>query len=480
MIDKRELLDFAAKHQLNPHVVEKDYALGWMLAGISAHSTLGESWVFKGGTCLKKCFFETYRFSEDLDFTLQDAAHLDEAFLKAAFAEISAWIYDACGLQFPAEMQDFEFLTNPRGNTTCQGKVSYRGPLASTSGGLRGLPRIKLDLTADERIVLPPARATIFHPYSDAPADGISVLAYTYEETFGEKVRALAERTRPRDLYDVINLFRNEEARPAPAVLRDVLQQKCDFKGIGFPELVALEQHKTDLEGTWENMLGHQLPALPAVDAFWNDLPAFFDWLISDQMPETPLAYKLAQGESVIRERVLQLPYAARAATSSLEIIRFAGANHLCVDLDYIDLDGNRSTRRIEPYSLRRTQDGNILLHAYNVDKNSHRSYRVERIKGAQISNQSFTPRYAVELTPTGVLSVSPPSIGARSQIASRPRSSFSRSSSRIGPVYVYECPYCGKKFERNKMNATLNPHKDKQGYNCSGRHGIFVDTKYR
>ncbi|HEY0410225.1 MAG TPA: nucleotidyl transferase AbiEii/AbiGii toxin family protein [Candidatus Dormibacteraeota bacterium] len=24
----------------------------------------------KGGTCLRKCYYETYRFSEDLDFTL--------------------------------------------------------------------------------------------------------------------------------------------------------------------------------------------------------------------------------------------------------------------------------------------------------------------------------------------------------------------------------------------------------------------------
>ena len=39
----------------------------------SAPEALRESWLFKGGTCLKKCF-ETYRFSEDLDFTLTDAS----------------------------------------------------------------------------------------------------------------------------------------------------------------------------------------------------------------------------------------------------------------------------------------------------------------------------------------------------------------------------------------------------------------------
>ena len=41
--------------------------------------------------------------------------------------------------------------------------------------------------------MLPPVRASVFHPYSDAPEDGIEVLAYAYEEAFGEKIRALSE-----------------------------------------------------------------------------------------------------------------------------------------------------------------------------------------------------------------------------------------------------------------------------------------------
>lgn len=51
MIGKAELLGVAGALRLNPHIVEKDYALGWVLAGIFAHPTLAESWVFKGGTC---------------------------------------------------------------------------------------------------------------------------------------------------------------------------------------------------------------------------------------------------------------------------------------------------------------------------------------------------------------------------------------------------------------------------------------------
>ena len=82
MIDKREILEAASTLSLLPNVVEKDYVLGWILGGINANSVLANSWVFKGGTCLKKCFFETYRFSEDLDFTLRDLVILTRNFCK--------------------------------------------------------------------------------------------------------------------------------------------------------------------------------------------------------------------------------------------------------------------------------------------------------------------------------------------------------------------------------------------------------------
>ena len=47
MIDKREILAIAHQTSLTPHVVEKDYVLGWMLAGIYGNEDLAESWIFK-------------------------------------------------------------------------------------------------------------------------------------------------------------------------------------------------------------------------------------------------------------------------------------------------------------------------------------------------------------------------------------------------------------------------------------------------
>jgi predicted nucleotidyltransferase component of viral defense system len=484
MIDRREILETATRMSLNPHVVEKDYVLGWLLAGIDAHPVLRETWVFKGGTCLKKCFFETYRFSEDLDFTLKDPAQLEEGFLKGAFAQIGTWIHEQTGLLVPAEAQRFEILTNPRGTISCEGRIYYRGPVSP-----RDMPRVKLDLTADERLVLPPVRARVFHPYTDDPAAGIWALAYAYEEVFGEKVRALAERTRPRDLYDVINLFRNVEALPAPAVLRDVLAQKCEFKGIGLPVLAALEAHRGELEGLWANMLQHQLPSLPPYETFWNELPGFFAWLAGGQAPRTPAAFPVGAGETVLRDRVLRLGLPGQTQ-AIIEIIRFAAGNRLLVELSY-----QGSTRLIEPYSLRRTRDGTILLHAHNVDRDQHRSYRVDQIAGARATNRTYIPRHEVELGPQSPLRVpptppravaptawrapkpatrrvAPPK--ARLIIGKKPKARKS-SGHPGGLTYTFRCPVCKKTFRRSKYDSRLNQHKNPRGYPCPGRSGIFV-----
>jgi len=56
--DSMAALGMAGETGLTPQVVEKDYVLGWLLTAINTHPVLAEFWVFKGGTCLKKCYFE--------------------------------------------------------------------------------------------------------------------------------------------------------------------------------------------------------------------------------------------------------------------------------------------------------------------------------------------------------------------------------------------------------------------------------------
>ncbi len=53
-------------------LLERDVRLHLLLGGLSGDKTIGKNLVFKGGTCLIKCHFGYWRFSEDLDFTWRD------------------------------------------------------------------------------------------------------------------------------------------------------------------------------------------------------------------------------------------------------------------------------------------------------------------------------------------------------------------------------------------------------------------------
>ena len=391
MIGRNEVMELSKEFGLAPHIIEKDYVLDWLIAGISNNSALRNEWVFKGGTCLKKCYFETYRFSEDLDFTATNAGQLNEHFLTETFKNISEWIYEAAGVELPKESIRFEVYQNIRTKISVLGKIGYKGPIGR--GG--DLPRIKLDVTSDEALVLEPVRRQINHPYSDRPAEGIHVLCYPFEEVFAEKIRALAERERPRDLYDVIHLFRHGAPVRNREKILEVLRKKCAFKNIPLPtvEILQGKPERNELESEWKNMLAHQLPVLPSFKQFWEELPQLFDWLYKSVKKAVPASISFG------REQIdpgwsapgMSHPWGIGVP---LETIRFAGANHLCVNLGY---DGSK--RLIEPYSLKRTKDGNLILAAIKHDTGESRSYRIDRIESVEVTQTQFEPKHPVDLT---------------------------------------------------------------------------------
>lgn len=480
MISRQEVIELAAEFGLEPNVVEKDYALGWLLAGFGQHEATRDTWIFKGGTCLKKCFFETYRFSEDLDFTLTNSEHLSETFLSGLFQEIADWVYDQCGLVFPSEARKVETYTNNRGGRSAEGRIGYRGPLAR--GG--DAPRIKLDLTDDERLVLEPDTRQVHHPYSDRPQDGISVKTYAFEEVFAEKIRALAERLRPRDVYDVVHLHRHQELTPDRTIVRETLDAKCSFKGIAIPTFQSLATSPllAALRVDWFQMLGHQLPQTPPFEDFWAELPRVFGWLETGTVPAALRAIEVPSAgalDSAWVAPAMGVSWRSFGTRAPLEVLRFAAANRLCVELDCRDESGRRSTRLIEPYALKRSRAGDILLHAIRVDSGQARSYRIDRVQDLSATTRPFTPRFAVEIAQGVQPPSEPPLPRLTRNFGSRGGSLGRRVTMGREPTHLYRCTVCNRTFRRKHYDATLRPHNSLSGRPCSGRVGIFVRTTY-
>lgn len=391
MISRRELEQLRAEWTLDIPVIEKDYLLGWLLAGIAAHPALDRTWVFKGGTCLRKCYYETFRFSEDLDFTVMPGGPDDPDDLYRVFGEIARWLREESGIELIVDDAAFRRRQNKRGKPTTQGRIAYQGP-----NPMPTLPKVKLDITADEILTDRPVLRPIGHPYGDAPQPGGRVLCYSITELFAEKLRALAQRCRPRDLYDVVHMHRHPDLIGRQQAVAAALARKCEHAGIDVPapDTIRSSPFRREIETEWQNMLGHQLPQpLPPFADFWSALDDVFHWL--DGTLKAGTLPRAAFGDL---DPAWHIPQAITTWRRSvpLELLRYSGANRLKVDIDYRAENGRQGPRRVEPYSLRRTKDRNLVLFVVN-DRRQLRSYRVDRIAGIKPTTESFTPAYQVE-----------------------------------------------------------------------------------
>ena len=187
MIRRVDIDDRVREWGLRDDVVEKDYVLGWVLWGVGTEPVLSERWIFKGGTCLKKCYIETYRFSEDLDFSVLEGGPVAPDDVAPAIERMLVRVAEESGLDFRVMAPRFRARL---GGASTEGTVYYRGP--------RGAPNpasIKLDLTAAEVVVEPPVLREVAHPYGDGFPSTNQVRCYSAEELFAEKLRAMAERS---------------------------------------------------------------------------------------------------------------------------------------------------------------------------------------------------------------------------------------------------------------------------------------------
>jgi predicted nucleotidyltransferase component of viral defense system len=192
MIEQKEINKIATKNRVSDRQIEKDYVLSWLLFAISKNKILSKALVFKGGTVLKKAYFEYYRFSEDLDFTLITETLSNQQILLE-FRNLFNFIKEESNI----DMQIDEKKQTIYESGSLQFYIDY---IASLQGSI-GSRDLKIDITRGEILETKFEIKTIFRNYSDLEED-FQFQCYSLAEILIEKMTALMGRTEPRDLYD--------------------------------------------------------------------------------------------------------------------------------------------------------------------------------------------------------------------------------------------------------------------------------------
>jgi len=280
MILQREIAEVAERLRVNKSTIDKDWVLGHFINALYGNESLNEHLVFKGGTCLRKCYFENYRFSEDLDFTV---AASDFRFSHDVLQQICTVVESQSGIR--THIQKLEPLVSNGQPTGFQADVKFWG--ADHPRNQAPLPpdrwqtRIKIDVILYEEMRFEAVRRPLLHPYSDREQLTATPRCYAINEVLAEKLRALVQRkyTAPRDYYDLWYLSRTDEMLDWPVIVA-AFHRKMAFKGLAFegPRQLLNDQHHKTLTAHWQQTLVHQVPVgqLPALPAVLTELEHLF------------------------------------------------------------------------------------------------------------------------------------------------------------------------------------------------------------
>lgn len=434
--------------------VQRDYIFGWLIAGIFGDSPLGRQLILKGGNALRKAYFPTGRYSDDLDFTTESS--LEPESLINALNQVCRMVEARSGVQFDIDRNNIaDSYTISKDKRVYKARLYFKNFEHEDS---HMTLKVNMDVTDNDRLYLPTRERFLIHAYSDAETLRVALRCIALEEAMADKLKCLLQRRYSHDLHDLVYaVFVNNELDIDRSELVRILLKKTIFE----PSPFALK---------------NLLLSVP-----FNVFKRYWDRIVCPSSTRFPLDHAVALFTSGLDELFAPFNYGERAAVAYFPAelrnpILKAGSEKTLLRLRY---DG--VARLVEPYSLvfkRRKSDGVGQEYFYVHDRVGGASgpgikalfhWKITELENTQ---EQFEPQYEIELAKAGEPGRSgyfKQSFGQRSMDVRvrRPGRAFSTA-----PTFVVRCPYCGREFRRSRPNVTIKKHNDQYGNLCYGRRG--------
>jgi len=255
MIPATEIKRRAREYGVPVSTIERDYAQGWLLGGLKPLELS-----FKGGTALKKIHFgDSYRFSDDLDFTLFREYRLEE--LEKEIKTATDGVKKEAGIDFEDSLES---------EKSDSGYVVYAKFRITNIAGPPIKIKLDLSLPGSEILLGKHEKKEIIHNYPDGI--GGDIRAYSLEEILAEKLRSCFQRTRPRDIYDIMLLKDKADA----VLTGSMLEKKFVYKNVE-PDIKNLISRRDVYKRAWEASLKHQMKTTSSFDAAFNTVLGVID-----------------------------------------------------------------------------------------------------------------------------------------------------------------------------------------------------------
>ena len=227
---RKDFIDFIGKTG-NKELIEKDILLHSILYKLAKDEWFKENFAFKGGTCLIKCHFGYYRFSEDLDFTYLSQKEFEgksEKQIRKTISEkvdrVSALLSDVpkeFETSFKPEKDNSKYFEFGGGNKLTTFKIWYKSKIAEKESFVKVqinfveklfYPIIKLEALSSINESFEKDVKFLFPEY-DFIFEPIKINAYSLDEILIEKIRAMLTRkgVKARDVIDIFLIVKKDK-----------------------------------------------------------------------------------------------------------------------------------------------------------------------------------------------------------------------------------------------------------------------------
>lgn len=272
----------ARQKHVQQYIVEKDYALSYLLAAIVQADGLGENLVLKGGTALKKLYFADYRFSEDLDYSTRVMGPVKQ--IDALMETVVQCMGEMLNERGPFQVS-LEPLVLKQPHPGDQKAYYIRVQFPEQR---QALCRLKVEITVDEPILTPVNVCPVLHGFAEDI--DVHIPVYSLAEITAEKLRALLQSKARlhergwgasrvcRDYYDLWNLLQ-VPGNKTPDVI-PLLAQKCTVREVSYesPRDFISEDLLAVANVEWAQQL---LPFVPDAPSATELLPQVQSFILS-------------------------------------------------------------------------------------------------------------------------------------------------------------------------------------------------------
>ena len=171
-----------------PDQIEQDLIISRALVDLYNDPHIKDALVFRGGTALNKLFINPpARYSEDIDFVQKNADPIGQT-IDAIRALLKPWLGD------------------PKWKITQRSaKLIYKYESINKSAS-----KLKIEINTTEHFQVLPLKKVPFSMDSDWFKGTADIITYEMDELMATKLRALYQRRKGRDLFDIWYVATNE------------------------------------------------------------------------------------------------------------------------------------------------------------------------------------------------------------------------------------------------------------------------------